>query len=62
MKKSLKFTPYSLIKSTSIDKKFGKTPSIFSDNGGLKLEFSNITNYRKPTNSWKLNNPQLIHH
>ena len=28
---------------------------------GLKLEFNN-TNYRKTTNSWKLNNSQLNHH
>ena len=42
-------------------KKGGITPCILSDQHGKKLEFNN-TNYRKPTNPWKLNNSQLNYH
>ncbi|KAL6083832.1 hypothetical protein STEG23_027742 [Scotinomys teguina] len=42
-------------------KKFGTTSCILSDHYGLKLDFNNIKNYRKPTVSWKLNNAQLKH-
>ncbi|KAL6085554.1 hypothetical protein STEG23_002733 [Scotinomys teguina] len=37
------------------------TSCILSDHYGLKLDFNNIKNYRKPTVSWKLNNAQLKH-
>ena len=37
------------------------TPCIISDHHGLKLEFNNNKNHRKPTNSWKLNISQLNH-
>ncbi|KAL6033092.1 hypothetical protein STEG23_031330 [Scotinomys teguina] len=37
------------------------TSCILSDHYGLKLDFNNIKNYRKPTLSWKLNNAQLKH-
>ncbi|KAL6032457.1 hypothetical protein STEG23_011361 [Scotinomys teguina] len=39
----------------------GTTSCILSDHYGLKLDFNNIKNYRKPTVSWKLNNAQLKH-
>ncbi|KAL6033563.1 hypothetical protein STEG23_007502 [Scotinomys teguina] len=42
-------------------KKIGTTSCILSDHYGLKLDFNNIKNYRKPTVSWKLNNAQLKH-
>ncbi|KAL6038620.1 hypothetical protein STEG23_017924 [Scotinomys teguina] len=42
-------------------KKIGTTSCILSDHYGLKLDFNNIKNYRKPTISWKLNNAQLKH-
>ncbi|KAL6031999.1 hypothetical protein STEG23_002248 [Scotinomys teguina] len=41
--------------------KNGTTSCILSDHYGLKLDFNNIKNYRKPTVSWKLNNAQLKH-
>ena len=31
------------------------------DHHGLKLEFNSNTNFRKPTNTWKLNNAHLNH-
>ena len=37
-------------------------PCILSDHHWLKLEFNNNTNYRKTTNSWRLNNSQLNYH
>ena len=37
------------------------TPSILSNHHGLKSEFNNTTNCRKPTNSWKINSVQLNH-
>ncbi|KAL6033110.1 hypothetical protein STEG23_035683 [Scotinomys teguina] len=40
-------------------KKIGITHCILSDYYGLKLDFNNIKNYKKPTISWKLNNRQL---
>ncbi|KAL6035209.1 hypothetical protein STEG23_012044 [Scotinomys teguina] len=42
-------------------KKIGTTSCILSDHYGLKLDFNNNKNYRKPTISWKLNNAQLKH-
>ncbi|KAL6087815.1 hypothetical protein STEG23_024845 [Scotinomys teguina] len=42
-------------------KNIGTTSCILSDHYGLKLDFNNIKNYRKPTVSWKLNNAQLKH-
>ncbi|KAL6030227.1 hypothetical protein STEG23_035755 [Scotinomys teguina] len=42
-------------------KKIETTSCILSDHYGLKLDFNNIKNYRKPTVSWKLNNAQLKH-
>ncbi|KAL6030382.1 hypothetical protein STEG23_024292 [Scotinomys teguina] len=42
-------------------KKFATTSCILSDHHGLKLDFNNNKYYRKPTNSWKLNNGQLKH-
>ncbi|KAL6091998.1 hypothetical protein STEG23_001323 [Scotinomys teguina] len=41
--------------------KIGTTSCILSDHYGLKLDFNNNKNYRKPTISWKLNNAQLKH-
>ncbi|KAL6031029.1 hypothetical protein STEG23_025141 [Scotinomys teguina] len=35
------------------------TSCTLSDHYALKLDFNNNKNYRKPTNSWKLNNAQL---
>ncbi|KAL6033813.1 hypothetical protein STEG23_022748 [Scotinomys teguina] len=62
MELSLKLTTYWVTKQTSIDtKKIGTTSCILSDHYGLKLDFNNIKNYRKPTVSWKLNNAQLKH-
>jgi hypothetical protein len=43
-------------------KKFEITPCILSDHHGLKLEFTNNRNNRKPTNSWTLNNSLLNDH
>jgi hypothetical protein len=40
-------------------KKIEIMPRILSDHHGLKLDFNNSRNTRKPTNSWKLNNPLL---
>ncbi|XP_076422449.1 membrane-associated guanylate kinase, WW and PDZ domain-containing protein 2 isoform X12 [Peromyscus maniculatus bairdii] len=37
------------------------TSCVLSDHHGLKLDFNNNKNYRKPTTSWKLNNAQLNH-
>ena len=34
---------------------------VLSDHHGIKLEFNNNSNPRKPTNSWKLNS-QLLNH
>ena len=34
---------------------------VLSDHHGVKLEFSNNTTPRKPTNSWKLNSKLLNH-
>ncbi|KAL6089506.1 hypothetical protein STEG23_029452 [Scotinomys teguina] len=42
-------------------KNIGTTSCILSDHYGLKLDFNNIKNYRKPTVPWKLNNAQLKH-
>ncbi|KAL6071572.1 hypothetical protein STEG23_024543, partial [Scotinomys teguina] len=42
-------------------KKIGTTSCVLSDHYGLKLDFNNNKNYRKPTISWKLNNAQLKH-
>ncbi|KAL6034949.1 hypothetical protein STEG23_018181 [Scotinomys teguina] len=42
-------------------KNIGTTSCILSDHYGLKLDYNNIKNYRKPTVSWKLNNAQLKH-
>ncbi|KAL6082582.1 hypothetical protein STEG23_001613 [Scotinomys teguina] len=39
----------------------GTTHCILSDHHGLKLDFNNSKNYRKPTISCKLNNAQLKH-
>jgi hypothetical protein len=36
-------------------KKIELTPCILSDHHGLKLDFTNNRNNRKPVNSWKLN-------
>ena len=41
--------------------KNGIVPCILSDHHALELEFNNNTNYRNPTNSWKLNSVQLYH-
>ena len=49
-------------KSTDTKKKVGISPCILLDHHGLKLEFNNNTDCRKPTNSWKLNNAQMNHH
>ena len=43
-------------------KKVEITLCILSDHHGLKLEFNNNTNFREPTNTWKLKNTQLNHH
>ena len=62
MEPSLKLITYSITKQTSIDtKNLGVTPCVLSDHHGLKLEFNNNTNCKKPTNSWKLNSAQLNH-
>ena len=37
-------------------KKIKITPCILSDHHGLRLDFNNNRNKRKPTYSWKLNN------
>ncbi|KAL6088019.1 hypothetical protein STEG23_035602 [Scotinomys teguina] len=42
-------------------KNIGTISCILSDHYGLKLDFNNNKNYRKPTISWKLNNAQLKH-
>ena len=39
----------------------GITPCILSDHRGLKLEFKSNTNFRKLTNTWKLNNAHRNH-
>ncbi|KAL6090524.1 hypothetical protein STEG23_024310, partial [Scotinomys teguina] len=62
MELSLKLTTYSVTKQTSTDtKKIATTSCILSDYYGLKLDFNNNKNYRKPKISWKLNNAQLKH-
>ena len=62
MEPSQKLTTYSETKQTSIDtKKILVTTCVLSDHHGIKLEFNNNTNPRKPTNSWKLNS-QLLNH
>ena len=38
------------------------TSCILSDHHGLRLDFNNNRNNRKPTNSWKLNNSLLSDH
>jgi hypothetical protein len=43
-------------------KKIEITLYILSDYHGLKLHFNNNRSIRKPTNSWKLNNPILNDH
>ena len=42
-------------------KKILVTTCVLSDRHGLKLEFNNNSNLRKPTNSWKLKS-QLLNH
>ena len=61
MEPSLKLTIYSVTKQTSTDTKIGIIPCILLDQHGLKLEFNSNTNYRKPTNTWKLYSALLNH-
>lgn len=53
MELSAKLTVYT---SFNRYKKIQITPHILSDHLRLKLDFNNRNN-KKPTNSWKLNNP-----
>ena len=61
MKLSQKLTTYQVTKQTSIYTKDGTTPWILLDHHGLKLEFKSNINFRKPTNTWKLNSAHLNH-
>jgi len=57
---STKLTIKSLTKQASTDIRRLKTISCsLSDLHTLRLVLNNIKNNRKPTNSWKLNNPLL---
>ena len=42
-------------------KGIGITQCTLSDRYGIKLEVNSNTNFRKPTNTWKLNNAHLNH-
>ena len=60
MEPSLKSTTYwQHSKPQQVQKNVLIFRCILSDHHALKLEFNNNTNYRKPTNSWKLSNTQL---
>ena len=62
MEPSQNFATHSVTTQTSTyTKRIGITPCILSDHHGLKLEFNSNTNFRNPTNTWKLNNVHLNH-
>ena len=61
MEPSRKMTTYLVKKQTVTDTKNEINPCILLDHQGLKLEFNNTTNYRKPNSPWKLNNNKLNH-
>ena len=61
METSQKLTTCSVTKQTSATKNIRITRGTLSDHHGLKLEVNSNTNFRKPTNTWKLNNVYMNH-